>query len=450
MRKITVNQAKKLKGEIHIPGDKSITHRAVMLGALAEGETLVHNFLPSADCLATVECFRKMGIEIQMTNECKIIIKGKGLQGLSRPEGILDVGNSGTTIRIISGILAGQAFETTITGDASIQKRPMKRIAEPLSRMGAGIRGKEREKEAVPVGRQGGGGKEIYPPLTIKGGKLRPIEYKLPMASAQVKSCVLLAGLYAEGETTVIEPAPSRDHTERMLAYLGVPLKRFGNEIVIRGGVSFEGREIEVPGDISSAAYFMVAGLLVPDSDILIREVGTNPTRTGILEVLHRMGGELEVMDEEILSGEPRANIRVKASRDQGIKGMEMGGELIPKVIDEIPVIAVLATQAEGITVIKDARELRVKESDRIKTISTELRKMGAKIEEREDGMVIAGPTKLKGAAVQSCGDHRVAMSLIVAGLIASGETTIEDTECIETSFPGFEETLHQLGKPSP
>ena len=429
MRKITVNQAKKLKGEIRVPGDKSISHRAVMLGALAEGETLVHNFLSSADCRATVECFRELGIEIE--EEQNLRIKGKGLHGLTKPEGILNVGNSGTTIRIISGILAGQIFETTITGDSSIQKRPMRRIAEPLTRMGARVQGL-------------GTGEEIYPPLKIIGGKLKSIEYKLPMASAQVKSCVLLAGLYAEGETTVIEPAPSRDHTERMLAYLGVPLRRFKNEIDLRGGVSFEGREIEVPGDISSAAYFMVAGLLVPDSDILIREVGTNPTRTGIIEVLHRMGANLEVMDEEILSGEPRANIRVKYQGAR-VKGMEMGGELIPKIIDEIPIIAVLATQAEGQTIIKDAKELRVKESDRIKTISTELKKMGARIEEKEDGMVITGPTKLKGAAVQSYGDHRVAMSLVVAGLAAEGETVIEDTECIETSFPGFESLLSKI-----
>jgi len=446
MRKITVNQAKKLKGEIRVPGDKSISHRAVMLGALAEGETLVHNFLSSADCRATVECFRKLGIEIEEEHRAQSIehslrIKGRGLHGLTKPEGILNVGNSGTTIRIISGILAGQVFETTITGDASIQKRPMRRIAEPLGRMGARVEGREgRDKREE----KGGGGKEIYPPLIISGGKLRSIEYKLPMASAQVKSCVLLAGLYAEGETTIIEPAPSRDHTERMLAYLGVPLRRFKNEIDLRGGVSFEGREIEVPGDISSAAYFMVAGLLVPDSDILIREVGTNPTRTGIIEVLHRMGADLEVMDEEILSGEPRANIRVKYQGAR-VKGMEMGGELIPKIIDEIPIIAVLATQAEGQTIIKDAKELRVKESDRIKTISTELKKMGARIEEKEDGMVITGPTKLKGAAVQSYGDHRVAMSLVVAGLAAEGETVIEDTECIETSFPGFESLLSKI-----
>jgi len=436
MSKIIVKQAKKLKGKIRVPGDKSISHRAVMLGALAEGETVVNNFLMSGDCLATAECLRKMGIEILESRELKVesgklVIKGKGLQGLSKPAGILDVGNSGTTIRILSGILAGQPFETTITGDDSIQKRPMRRIAEPLRRMGARVEGK-------------GKGEDIYPPLLISGGKLRPIGYKLPMASAQVKSCVLLAGLFAEGETTVIEPAPSRDHTERMLSYLGVPLKRFKDQIALTGKVPFEGRDIDVPGDISSAAYFMVAGLLVPDSEIILREVGTNPTRTGILEVLHRMGANLEVVDEEILSGEPRANLKVKSQKLK-VKSIEMGGELIPKIIDEIPILAVLATQAEGTTIIKDAKELRVKESDRIKTISTELRKMGAKIEEKEDGMIISGPVKLKGAAVQSYGDHRVAMSLVVAGLVAEGETIIEDTDCIETSFPGFEGILRNL-----
>jgi len=310
----------------------------------------------------------------------------------------------------------------------------MRRIAEPLRRMGVRVEGR-------------GKGEEIYPPLVISGGKLRPIEYKLPMASAQVKSCILLAGLYADGETCVIEPAASRDHTERMLSYLGVKFAKLGNRVSVCGPASFEGREIDVPGDISSAAFLMVAGLLVPNSDLLLRRVGVNPTRTGILEVLHRMGAKVEVLDEEIVSGEPRANILIRNAECgmRNLKGMEIGGELIPKVIDEIPIIAVLATQTEGKTIIKDAKELRVKESDRIKTISTELKKMGAKIEEKEDGMVIHGPTKLKGAKVQSYGDHRVAMSLAVAGLIAEGETVIEDTDCIETSFPGFEGQLKKL-----
>jgi 3-phosphoshikimate 1-carboxyvinyltransferase len=463
MKSLKVTASGGIKGEIHIPGDKSISHRAAIIGSIADGETIVDNFLMSADCLATVNCFREMGIEIEMTNdkcqtlpagrqvsnECKIIIRGKGLKGLKKPEKMLDVGNSGTTIRLISGILAGQDFETTITGDASIQKRPMRRIVEPLFRMGARIEGRSssevrrtKEEETSNEGRD-----EIYPPLKIKGGKLRPTEYKMPMASAQVKSCVLLAGLYADGKTCVIEPAPSRDHTERMLSHFGVPITVIGNKISVCGPASFEGAEIDIPGDISSAAYFIVAGLLVPGSDLLLRSIGVNPTRTGILEVVHRMGGNAEVLDEVIISEEPRGDIRVTSNekRVTKMKGIEMSGELIPKIIDEIPIIAVLATQAEGTTVIKDAKELRVKESDRIKTISSELRKMGAKIEEKEDGMVINGPTKLHGAKVQSYGDHRVAMSIAIAGLIAEGETIIEDIDCVETSFPGFFKILKKI-----
>ena len=443
-----IKPVKNLKGEIHIPGDKSISHRAVMIGSIADGETIANNFLMSADCLATIDCFKEMGIEIETQNskfktqnECRVIIKGKGLKGLKKPEKMLDVGNSGTTIRLISGILAGQDFETTITGDASIQKRPMRRIVEPLFRMGAIIEGIGRS------GNQGIGDKEVYPPLKIKGGKLRPTEYKMPMASAQVKSCVLLAGLYADGKTCIIEPAPSRDHTERMLSHFGVPINVTGNKISICGPASFEGSEIDIPGDISSAAYFIVAGLLVPGSDLLLRSIGVNPTRTGILEVVHRMGGNAEVLDEVIISEEPRADIRLTSNekRVTKMKGIEMSGELIPKIIDEIPIIAVLATQAEGTTIIKDARELRVKESDRIKTISSELRKMGAKIDEKEDGMIIHGPTKLKGAKVKSYGDHRVAMSMAIAALIADDETEIEDVDCVETSFPGFFKILKEI-----
>lgn len=423
MKQIKIQSANSLKGEISVPGDKSISHRAVMLGAIAEGETQVEGFLMGEDCLATVDCFNKMGIKInneQLTiNNCgvasQLIIKGKGLKGLQKPNKPLYVGNSGTTIRLLSGILAGQSFDSEISGDASIQKRPMKRIIEPLTLMGAKI-----------------SSKKDYPPLKIKGSKLKSIEYKMPIASAQVKSCLLLAGLFAEGKTTVMEPAPSRDHTERMLKYLG------------GGGQTLQGREISVPGDISSAAFFMVAGLIVPNSNLLIRNVGLNPTRTGIIEVIHRMGGKLEVLDEQLVCYEPRGNLRL-TTYDLPLSAIEIGGDLIPRLIDEIPIIAVLATQAEGTTVIKDAKELRVKESDRIAAILTELRKMGAKIEEMEDGMIIYGPTKLKGANVQSYGDHRIAMSLAIAGLVAEGETTIENTDCIETSFPGFESLLKNL-----
>jgi len=434
---LKVSKASRLKGEIEVPGDKSISHRAVMLGSIGEGETLINNFLMGEDCKATIDCFQKLGISI-LVNGTQVKIQGKGLRGLSKSENMLDVGNSGTSIRLISGILAGQNFETIISGDESIQKRPMKRIVEPLCAMGASISGNELKK---------GEKMNIFPPLTICGGELRPIKYSLPISSAQVKSCLLLAGLYANGETTIIEPAESRDHTERMFGYFGIPLTKFNNEVMVGGIKSFEGREIDVPGDLSSAAFFLVAAALVPNPEIIIRNVGVNPTRTGILEVLHRMGVALEVKNERIISGEPRGEIVVSSKRkaESGLSGIEISGDLIPRLIDEIPIIAVLATQAQGKTIIKDAKELRVKESDRIKTVAAELNKMGAKIIETADGLIIEGPTKLTGTTVESHGDHRLAMSLAIAGLIAEGETIIENTECIETSFPGFESLLKSI-----
>ncbi|KPJ66737.1 3-phosphoshikimate 1-carboxyvinyltransferase, partial [candidate division WOR-1 bacterium DG_54_3] len=323
----------------------------------------------------------------------------------------LNVGNSGTTIRLMAGILSGQPFTTQITGDESIQRRPMRRIVDPLREMGASIEGRVE-------------GNNIYAPLKISGGELSPLEYELPVASAQVKSAILLAGLFARGETMVIEKNPARDHTERMLSR------------------EFCGADIDIPGDLSSASFFMVAALLIPNSELLVRKVGVNPTRTGIIDVLHRMGADLQVKDEEIISDEPRANILVRSSK---LKGIKISGEIIPRIIDEIPIIAVAATQAEGTTEIRGAEELRIKESDRISTISSELKKMGAVVKELEDGMVIKGPSALKGATVKSYGDHRVAMALAMAGLIAEGETIIEDTACIETSFPGFEKILNQI-----
>jgi 3-phosphoshikimate 1-carboxyvinyltransferase len=335
------------------------------------------------------------------------------------------VGNSGTTIRLLTGILSGQSFSSEITGDSSIQKRPMRRIVDPLRAMGARIEGKTKDDN-------------IYAPLKISGGELASLKYELPVASAQVKSAILLAGLFAEGETEVIEKNPARDHTERMLEYLGADIK--GTRV--RGLREFEGAEIDIPGDLSSAAFFIAAALLVPGSDLLIREVGVNPTRMGVLEIFHRMGAKIEVKDEEIISGEPRACIHALSS---ALCSLNFGGEIIPRIIDEIPIIAVAATQAQGTTEISGARELRIKESDRIRTISTELKKMGARIKEKEDGMIITGPVKLKGAKVKSYGDHRVAMSLAIAGSIAEGETIIEDTDCIETSFPGFERILKEI-----
>jgi 3-phosphoshikimate 1-carboxyvinyltransferase len=429
MKKLVIKPARKISGEITVPGDKSISHRAVMLGALAKGETIVRGFLPSADCLATIDCFRKLGIEVRAQNTehgAQVRIQGKGLYGLQKPEGMLDVGNSGTTIRLMLGILAGQPFVSEITGDASIQKRPMLRVVKPLREMGAIIEG---------VGTGVGEG-EISAPLKIFGNKLKGIEYTLPVASAQVKSAILLAGLYAEGKTAVIEKHPSRDHTERMFEYFGASNKRF------------EGRDIDVPGDLSSAAFFLVAGLLVAEAALTIHNVGLNPTRTGIVDVLHGMGAGIEIKDEQVISGEPRGTIFVSRTFEHSkirLSGIKIDGEIIPRIIDEFPIIAVAATQVEGTTEIRGARELRVKESDRIATISSELRKMGAKITELDDGMIIEGPTKLKGAQVKSYGDHRIAMSLAIAGLVAEGETVIDDTACIETSFPGFEKLLQSI-----
>ncbi|MFH1347766.1 MAG: 3-phosphoshikimate 1-carboxyvinyltransferase [Candidatus Margulisiibacteriota bacterium] len=426
MAKLTVTPLNKIRSEIHVPGDKSISHRAVMIGSLASGRTRINNFLTSADCLATVECFRKLGIDIHVDGN-HVEVYGKGLSGLKPTKQTLDVGNSGTTLRLLTGILSGQPFVTKITGDRSIQKRPMRRIVDPLREMGADIEGKVQNDN-------------IYAPLKIHGGDLSPIEYELPVASAQVKSAILLAGLFAQGQTTVIEKIHARDHTERMLHYFGA--KARGARV--DGQRGFCGADIDVPGDISSAAFFLAAALLAPNSQLLVREVGVNPTRTGIIDVLHRMGANLEVKDEAIISEEPRANILAKTSK---LKGIQIYGEIIPRIIDEIPIIAVAATQAEGKTEIRGARELRVKESDRIATVSSELKKLGAHIKELEDGLIIEGPTALKGATVKSYGDHRIAMAMAIAGLIAEGETTIEDTACIETSFPGFEKILSSLTK---
>lgn len=431
MENLKIKKADKIIREMHIPGDKSISHRAVMLGAIADGETRINNFLDSEDCLRTVECFRALGVNIEVYG-LRLTVYGNGLYGLKPPRDILYAGNSGTTVRLMAGILAGQSFESIITGDASLKKRPMRRIIDPLTKMGAHITAKE-------------GG---FCPLTIEGGRLKGITYELPVASAQVKSCIMLAGLYAEGKTKVVETIPSRDHTERMLECLGgkiqVPSsKGQGSSIIIESG-ELEGKEIDIPGDISSAAYFLVAGAIVPGSDILIKDVGVNPTRTGILEVLHRMGADTEVANERILANEPRADIRVRYTKK--LSGIEIKGKLIPRIIDEIPIIAVLAALAEGKTVIADVQELRVKESDRIATVAEELRKFGVQIEEKADGMIIYG----KGgglfkatAPIMSHGDHRVAMSMAVAALVAEGETEIQDTDCIDTSFPGFAEMVN-------
>jgi 3-phosphoshikimate 1-carboxyvinyltransferase len=430
MKKFTVNQARDLRGEIRVPGDKSISHRAIMLGSIAKGVTTVENFLHSADCMSTVECFRKMGIAITIENGV-VTVQGKGLDGLREPSDIFNVGNSGTTIRLIVGILAAQKFHSTLTGDESIRRRPMGRVIEPLKKMGAVIHGRQRDTLA---------------PLTVIGKELKGIKYEMPIASAQVKSAILLAGLYASGTTTVTEKEPTRDHTERMLEHFGAKIRTNGKEISVEGRQEMEGQSVFVPGDISSAAFPIIAAALVPGSDITIRDVGVNPGRTGIIEVLHRMGADIEVINERMMSNEPVADIRIKYSQ---LNSIELSGIIIPRIIDEIPVIAVAATQAKGKTVIKGAEELRVKESDRIKTTVHELKRLGANIEEGRDGFVIYGPTKLKGSVCQSYNDHRIAMISAIAGLIASGQTVIEKTECVETSFPTFTALLNSLS-PAP
>ena len=431
-----ISQAKALRGEITVPGDKSISHRSVMFGALAEGTTEIDGFLAGADCLSTISCFRKLGIPIDITTgndgSCSVIVRGRGLRGLSAPREILDVGDSGTTARLLSGILAGQSFTSRLTGDELIQKRPMKRVITPLSRMGASFRC-DYDNGCLP--------------FAVTGGTLRGIHYTSPVASAQVKSAVLLAGLYADGETTVTEPALSRDHTERMLAGFGADIfhSLAGDPctVTIRPAEKLSARHVFVPGDISSAAYFLCAGLLVPGSEILVKNVGINPTRAGILSVLTRMGADLELLNPREVSGEPVADILVRYT--PSLKGTEIGGAEIPALIDELPVIAALACFAEGTTVIRDASELRVKETDRIAVMTEVLSAMGADIIPAEDGMIIRGGKPLAGTETDSHGDHRVAMSLAVAALAAEGTTAIRDAACVDISYPGFFRDLEKL-----
>ena len=414
-----ITRTKALKGTVTVPGDKSISHRSVMFGAISRGMTEVTNFLQGADCLSTIACFRKLGIEIE-NNTDSVKIYGKGLHGLTAPTEILDAGNSGTTTRLISGILAGQPFDTTITGDASIQKRPMGRIMTPLSLMGASFDSKNKNNCA---------------PFTIHGGNLHGIHYDSPVASAQVKSSILLAGLYADGKTSVTEPQLSRNHTELMLSGFGATIISEGTTATIEPDPSLAGQKIAVPGDISSAAYFIAAGLITPGSEILIQNVGTNPTRDGILQVAKAMGGNVTLLNERTVSGEPVADLLIKSSN---LKATEVGGDLIPTLIDEIPVIAVMACFAEGTTIIKDAQELKVKESDRIVVVTENLKAMGADIEATDDGMIIRGGKSLHGALIQTHMDHRIAMSFAVAGINADGETTFSDASCVDISYPGF------------
>lgn len=416
-----------LRGELTVPGDKSISHRAVMFGALAEGTTEVTNFLQGADCLSTIDCFRRLGVSIENTPE-KIRIHGKGLHGLNKPSSYLDTGNSGTTTRLISGILAGQSFSSELTGDASIQTRPMKRIIEPLSMMGADI-----------VSVRGNG----CAPLRISPAPLHAIHYHSKVSSAQVKSAVLLAGLYAEGETQITEPSVSRNHTELMLAGFGADLASSANTTLLRPVNTLHAQKIQIPGDISSAAYFIAAGLIVPESELLIKNVGINPTRDGILQVCRSMGADITLLNMREHGKEPAADILVRHSR---LKAVNIEGDIIPALIDELPIIAVMACFAEGTTIIKDAAELKVKESNRIDTVVSNLSRMGAHITSTEDGMIIGGGHPLHGAVIDSYGDHRIAMSFAVAALAAEGITEIKDSKCIEISYPDFFHDLRQLG----
>lgn len=408
-----------LKGEITVPGDKSISHRGIMLGALANGTTSITNFLKGADCLSTISCFQKMGIEIEET-ENEILVHGKGLHGLSAPKEILDAGNSGTTTRLISGILAGQNFSCDLTGDASIQKRPMKRIMTPLSMMGADI---------TSVHNNG------CAPLHIKGAPLKGISYQSPVASAQVKSCVLFAGLYADGKTSVTEPFLSRNHSELMLSSFGASVQTCGTTATIEPEPVLTAQKVEVPGDISSAAFFIAAGLLIPGSELLIKNVGINPTRDGILRVCRQMGANLELLNTRTQCGEPVADILVKHSE---LNGTVIEGDLIPTLIDELPVIAVMAACANGETIVRNAEELKVKESNRLEIIVHHLSEMGCDITGTEDGMIIRGGKPLHGAVLDSHLDHRIAMSFAVSGLVADGETEITNADCVNISYPGF------------
>jgi 3-phosphoshikimate 1-carboxyvinyltransferase len=428
LQSLTIKPAKGIRGEITVPGDKSISHRSIMFGSIAHGTTTVSGFLRGEDNLATLNAFRAMGIGI--ADDGGILrIEGKGLHGLAEPGDVLDCGNSGTSMRLITGLLAGQRFFSVLSGDRYLRNRPMARVIEPLSRMGGCI-----------FGRSGGD----KAPLAIVGRELTGIAHCSSVASAQVKSAILLAGLYASGETEVREPHLSRDHSERMLRHFGAFVESFSGGVRVIGGRELEGRDIIVPGDISSAAFFLVAATIVPGSELLIRGVGVNPTRTGILDILNAMGADIELLDLREASGEPVADLLVRSAR---LKGVEIGGELVPRAIDEFPVICVAASLAEGRTVICDARELRVKETDRISAMAANLGNAGVNVVEREDGMEITGRETLMGSVAESFGDHRIAMSMLVAGLAADGPGEVRDVECMATSFPGFSDLLARVSE---
>jgi 3-phosphoshikimate 1-carboxyvinyltransferase len=419
-----------VSGKIAVPGDKSISHRALMLGAIATGETTINGLLLGEDPRSTAACFRAMGAEISPLNSEKVIVRGIGLGNLQEPSNVLDAGNSGTTIRLMLGLLASHGDRYfTVTGDSSLRSRPMSRVIKPLQQMGAQIWGRKGNTLA---------------PLAVQGQQLKPIHYRSPIASAQVKSCILLAGLATVGRTTVSEPSLSRDHSERMLRAFGaeVEIDSDTHSATVVGGATLQGQRVIVPGDISSAAFWLVAACIVPGSEVIIENVGINPTRTGILDVLQEMGADVTLENERIATGEPVADLKV---RSRQLKACTIAGDLIPRLVDEIPILAVAAIFAQGTTVIKDAAELRVKESDRLAAVATQLNRMGAKINELPDGLEITGETPLVGAEVESYGDHRIAMSLAIAALNAKGTTTILGAEAAAISYPEFVSTLQQV-----
>ncbi|MEK3765230.1 3-phosphoshikimate 1-carboxyvinyltransferase [Solibacillus sp. FSL K6-4121] len=417
-----------LQGNIRVPGDKSISHRAVMFGSIAKGRTTVTGFLLGEDCLSTIDCFKKLGVEFEVDGT-NVTIDSPGIDNWTEPKEVLYTGNSGTTTRLMLGILSGTSLHTVMTGDSSIGKRPMRRVADPLRLMGAQIAGRENGQ---------------YTPLAIQGGPLQAIDYTMPVASAQVKSAILLAGLRAQGTTIVRESEVSRDHTERMLRQFGANVTVKDGVVSFEGGQQLTGTHVNVPGDISSAAFFLVAGAVTSNSRIVLENVGVNETRDGILQVLQNMGANMTLEIDDANAAEPTATITVESSQ---LKGTVIEGAIIPRLIDEIPIIALLATQAAGKTIIKDAEELKVKETNRIDAVVNELKKLGANIEATDDGMIIEGPTKLTGASLKTYGDHRIGMMGAVAALIANGEVTLDDADCIAVSYPSFFEHLNRLSK---
>ncbi len=424
---ITIRGVKSFRGEVTVPGDKSITHRAIILGALAEGETRIAGFCPGDDNLRTLRAIKEMGVEVEEVGPNNLVVRGRGLHGLSEPADLIDAGNSGTTMRLLCGLLSGQNFFSVMTGDASLRRRPMDRVVEPLRMMGARI-----------CGRQGG----RYAPLAIDGTDLKGISYKMVVASAQVKSALLLAGLLAQGETEIYETAPCRDHTERMLEYMGADFRRDGERLVIRGDGGLKGQLIDLPGDISSAVYLILLALIAPESEVKVRGVGLNPTRTAVLNLLKEMGGSIDIEPREAMGLEPVGDVTARTS---SLTGISIPPELIPGLIDEIPALALAASFAEGVTEIRGASELRFKESDRLHSLRVALGQFGAEVVELEDGLRIEGPGRLKGARADSFGDHRIALTMLTMGYLVPGETVVANAGCVDVSFPGFVGLLEGL-----